>query len=317
MGKYTVTSGQNLFDISMHIYGSIEGIVDLMMNNSGLSLADELKAGDELIFTDDFVINKDIVSYFRMNNLIPANGERQVYYKESSYPRRIIIRLNSQRTSAAFSISGNGIMEIDWGDNSPIEVISLENEPKHIGHFFNSRIASERRIYLYGDFAIKQIDLSLCSVDSLLLLSPVNIEKFVINDTHLDIGFFHLLNDTYDINLCELKTSDLLPLLNCKKLMKLDLTDADIPRQILDNYLIALVKQYYGRRNCIVTLTTKPSGEYKEPQKDENGNYILSSGMEAIWVLTNEPAWNEGGQWAFDINNIIYTYLPTSSNHDY
>ena len=31
MGKYIVTNGQNIYDISLHLYGSIEGIVDLMM----------------------------------------------------------------------------------------------------------------------------------------------------------------------------------------------------------------------------------------------------------------------------------------------
>jgi hypothetical protein len=29
MGKYRVIAGQNLYDIALHIYGSIEGIVDL------------------------------------------------------------------------------------------------------------------------------------------------------------------------------------------------------------------------------------------------------------------------------------------------
>ncbi|MCS2956861.1 hypothetical protein NXX53_06170 [Bacteroides salyersiae] len=43
MGKYTVITGQNLYDIALHIYGSIEGIVDLLMNNPDLSLCDNLK----------------------------------------------------------------------------------------------------------------------------------------------------------------------------------------------------------------------------------------------------------------------------------
>ena len=29
MGKYRVIAGQNLYDIALHIYGSIEGIVDM------------------------------------------------------------------------------------------------------------------------------------------------------------------------------------------------------------------------------------------------------------------------------------------------
>ena len=62
MGKYRVVAGQNIYDIAMHLYGSIEGIVDLLINNPGLSLDDNLKSGDELEHTDGFTINPDIVA---------------------------------------------------------------------------------------------------------------------------------------------------------------------------------------------------------------------------------------------------------------
>lgn len=52
MGKYAVINGQNLYDIALDLYSSIEGIVDLLMNNTDLSLADDLQTGDELIYTE-------------------------------------------------------------------------------------------------------------------------------------------------------------------------------------------------------------------------------------------------------------------------
>ena len=55
MGRYKVIAGQNIYDIALHIYGSIEGIVDLMMCNTDLSLDTTLKVGDELIYSDDFI----------------------------------------------------------------------------------------------------------------------------------------------------------------------------------------------------------------------------------------------------------------------
>ena len=81
MGKYIVTHGQNLYDVALHIYGSIEGVIDLMMNNTSLSLDQILKAGDELVYTDDYVINKDVAAYYKVNEIMPANGERHVYPK--------------------------------------------------------------------------------------------------------------------------------------------------------------------------------------------------------------------------------------------
>lgn len=37
MGKYIVTTGQNIYDVALHLTGSIEGIIDLMLSNPTLS----------------------------------------------------------------------------------------------------------------------------------------------------------------------------------------------------------------------------------------------------------------------------------------
>ncbi len=55
MGKYTVISGQNLYDVALHVYGSIEGITDLLVNNPDLSMGSVLAQGQELIFSDDYI----------------------------------------------------------------------------------------------------------------------------------------------------------------------------------------------------------------------------------------------------------------------
>ncbi len=307
MGKYTVTSGQNIYDVSLHIYGSVEGIVDLMMNNTKLSLADILKAGDELEYTDDFVINKDIVAYFKMNGIIPSNGERNVYYKHSNLPKFAKILIDNKKTSVRLSISGSGKMEIDWGDDTYLQRIVLTNELQSISHHFNNGISGKRKIIIYGSVYFKLFDCSEFETSSIILFQPIPIEKLILKDVRLDIDFISLLTGVYDMDFSELRTNNLLPLLNCKQLMRLNLSDVHVTQETLDEYLIALVNQYYGRRNCCITLTKKPSGEYREPMRDENLNYILSSGMEAVWVLVNEPAWNEGGYWKFIINNEIYT----------
>ena len=104
MGNYTITTGQNLYDIAMHIHGSIEGIVDLMINNSELSLDDKLQAGAQLIYTDEYVINGDIVAYNTSHMTIPASGEQHVYYKSSDYPQILELILdNKKHLQALFS----------------------------------------------------------------------------------------------------------------------------------------------------------------------------------------------------------------------
>ena len=48
MGSYRVVTGQNIYDVALHLYGSVEGIVDLLVNNPALSLETELCSGQEL-----------------------------------------------------------------------------------------------------------------------------------------------------------------------------------------------------------------------------------------------------------------------------
>ena len=65
MGKYTVTAGQCIYDIALHLYGSIEGITDLLISNPALSLEDTLRSGQELVYSDDFEIDSDVASWAR------------------------------------------------------------------------------------------------------------------------------------------------------------------------------------------------------------------------------------------------------------
>jgi hypothetical protein len=285
MGKYTVTAGQNIFDIALHIYGSIEGITDLMMNNAKLSLADTLKAGDTLEYSDGFVIQPDIVAHYRMNGIVPANGERSVYYKEPSFPKALAVFMDRKRTSASFAVSGNGAMEIDWGDNSPLQSAVLYSQLQDISHGFDNAVSGRRKIIIYGNFTFTKADFSGFQASGIILFRPLPVEKFILKDGKADIGFISLFADVYDINLPGLKTASLRPLLDCKKLMRLDLSGANVSGETLDEYLITLVKKHYGRRSCTVTLGEYPSGQYREPDRDENLNYIPVSGMERRRIL--------------------------------
>ena len=61
MATYKVLNNQNIWDISLLLYGSIEGAFDLFISNPSLSMTTELKAGDLLEYHEDFVVegNRD------------------------------------------------------------------------------------------------------------------------------------------------------------------------------------------------------------------------------------------------------------------
>ena len=93
MGKYRVVAGQNIYDVALYLYGSIEGVVDLLINNPDLSFATTLTAGRELVYTDDFVIRADVVAYNGLHGIVPANGERHVYPKTFTLPLAVVLTL--------------------------------------------------------------------------------------------------------------------------------------------------------------------------------------------------------------------------------
>lgn len=80
MKKYIVKSGQNLFDVALAIYGSIEGVFDLLVSNpdvngQALSFDVLLSAGTELNYNEEYTINSDIRDWLSVNKIKVANGE--------------------------------------------------------------------------------------------------------------------------------------------------------------------------------------------------------------------------------------------------
>ena len=308
MGKYKVIAGQNIYDVALHLYGSIEGIVDLMMCNTDLSLDTTLKVDDELIYSDDFIINADVVAYNEMHDIVPSNGEHHVYPKVFTRPLAVAFSLPTQTLSVQCSVSGVGTLEIDWGDNSDTEVVTLSDKPQLLKHIFDNKVRKRRRIRWFTDAYCKQVDWSGLQPTSVVVLRPLPIEELTIKDATLTLDSLQMVTGIYSLNLSGLTSGNLKPLVECRELMTLNLTDARIKPTVLDEWLIAMVERYGNRRNCEVTLTAVPTGTYQEPARNaDTGRYNITSGMEAIWVITHEESWNEGGKWKFIINDKEYS----------
>ena len=308
MGRYKVIAGQNIYDVALHLYGSIEGIVDLMMCNTDLSLDTTLKVGDELIYSDDFIINADVVAYNEMHGIVPSNGEHHVYPKVFTKPLAVAFSLPTQTLSVQCSVSGVGTLEIDWGDNSDTEVVTLSDKPQLLKHIFDNKVRKRRRIRWFTDAYFKQVDWSGLQPTSVVVLRPQLIEELTIKDATLTLDSLQMVTGIYSLNLSGLTSGNLKPLVECRELMTLNLIDARIKPTVLDEWLIAMVERYGNRRNCEVTLTAVPTGTYQEPARNaDTGRYNITSGMEAIWVITHEESWNEGGKWKFIINDKEYS----------
>lgn len=308
MGSYRVVAGQNIYDVALHLYGSVEGIVDLLVNNPALSLETELCSGQELTYTDGFVINADVVAYNEMHGIVPSNGERHVYPKYFTGPFTAAFLLPPTLVSAECKVSGTGTLEVDWGDDSAVETVILGHTPCTLRHTFDRRVRRSRKIRRFTDAEFRYMDWSGLQPSSVVLLRPLHVEELTLRNCTPALDSFGILSGTYRIDLSGIMTDNLVPLAGCHNLMELDLSGARIKPAVIDKYLTSIVEHYGNRRNCRMTLPTAPTGTYKEPGRDETtGRYRITSGMEAVWVILHEESWNEGGAWEFIINNKIYT----------
>lgn len=78
MNKYNVKSGQNLYDVALTLYGSIEGVFDLLVSNSNISFNTILSKGMELNYHEDFVVNQNIVDWFESKKINIKNGRYEI-----------------------------------------------------------------------------------------------------------------------------------------------------------------------------------------------------------------------------------------------
>jgi len=74
---YTVSQGQTLLDISLEIYGDLEGVFTLIEQNPELSRVEEpLSPGQQLLIDSTQEVNTDIAFYFQTNQLkINSRGD--------------------------------------------------------------------------------------------------------------------------------------------------------------------------------------------------------------------------------------------------
>ena len=290
MAVYKVKPNQNIWDVAIHLYGSIEGIFDLLISNEKLSVNDDLVAGMELNYHDYFQVNEGIVSSMEERNLIPSNGERHIYPKQTDEPLRFIYETNPIDKYTEFVVAGDGAMIVDWGDNSELEAITLSHTNTVHTHYFDSEV-DKRVVRVYGDFSLINIDLTKLG-GAILPVAPLLVDEVTSYSNSFSLKGLFLFEGTYKVDLMRMYINDLMPIadMNLQELILINVRFDSV--SVLDDYLVYIASpEHHGtRRNCKVYLTQEPS----------------AVGMAAIETIINEDAWNESGKWEFIINDRIY-----------
>lgn len=289
MAQYIVKSNQNLFDVALHLYGTIEGVFNLLVANPDLSMSSDLIPGMAIEYQEGFTINPVIVDTMTSERLVPSNGERHVYSKHQTSLPVLVVCAKHDAPSISFKAGGEGQMLVDWGDNSEIETINLSHTDKTYTHYYDN-VVDIRRVKVYGEFSFTYLDTSGITGD-MFVLSPVYVDEYVSQSNGYNQKGLFLFEGTYSVNLQKCHISDL-SFIQDMSLMTLDLRGVKFTNiDVLDDYLEYIASNYGDRRACTVYLTTQPS----------------ERGMNAINTIISEVAWNFPDQWQFIINDTVYT----------
>lgn len=208
MDTYIVKRNQNIFDIAMQLSGSVEGVFDLLISNTGINLFEDISAGTTLNYHPDFVINSSIVSEFGTIDLVVANNENEVYFKDIQQTPKMIIKLSDATTNhVEFAVRGDKTMIIDWGDNTSLETIEVKRESlQTISHYYDDTV-DERIIQIYGDYRL--LKLSITGIEGeIYQLCKVYLQNFVYTGEGINLEWLALAHDITEITLTDSNISD-------------------------------------------------------------------------------------------------------------
>lgn len=302
MAQYIVKSGENIWDVATNLYGSIEGVFDLLVSNDWLYVSHPLPAGTILEYTEGFVINQSILDTLKEIGAAAVNGERKVYPKNLSGNPKMIFDILGEDESFTFSVAGEGVITVDWGDQTDAQKIVLTTEPQVITCCYD-KTSSPKRIRWYGDFSLTKLEITDTLMD-FYVTAPITVDKLVFKNNDVVLDGLFLLKGMVSLDLSGVFADSLLPIADYGRylgdysgLMMLDLRKAVFSSpMVIDDYLsyIADAKTHGDRRPCTIYLSQRPS----------------EKGMAAIRALLGEPQWNEerfGTSWKFYINDELIT----------
>lgn len=180
MSQYVVGVGENIYDVALKLYGSIEGIVDLLASND-VSMETKLSKGDILEY-HEVPINQDIVKWIDDNNIAVKNSESGAYAFVDKRPN-VIVRQNGLVSSIVVKLHEGATLFVDWGDGSHSSVD--DTDETIVEHNYGD--AGEHIVTLYGEANYELLD-----------FRELNGVYYALNAVHADT--FLTISEEVDLN---------------------------------------------------------------------------------------------------------------------
>lgn len=198
MDSYISKSGQNIFDIALTLYGTIDGIFDLLasnpesINGEPLTVNTNIPAGTVLYYHSEYVVNANMANWINDNIVKVQNGNHYFEYKtpkdalkqwidkngefdkDTDFGRMteeeieqwwelvtrtsLIIKQSGALSSITAKLRTNCAMIIDWGDTTEMEIHTTDDGKFTSEHCYED--SGEHIIRIYGELRCEWLDLS-------------------------------------------------------------------------------------------------------------------------------------------------------------
>lgn len=147
---YKVQKGQNIFDVAIQVYGSIEGLFDLLMTND-ISINDTLEEGQRLSFHEEFVRNGNMLRELAKDSIIVRHGNGNAIPYHTIKNTQYVLKINAVYAPGrsmfyGFNVSGSAIFYVDWGDGQQ-DTASVDGQSIFIGHEYKKPGVYSVKVY--------------------------------------------------------------------------------------------------------------------------------------------------------------------------
>ena len=161
MATYKVQPQQTIFDIATALYGSMEGIFDLLLSNPDIDMNVDLVPGQELVYHDTYMINRDMATNIKVNGVVPSSGNRMVLPIDmSSVTPCAICKVTAYPSSLTVILKGTGNATMDWGDGTEPQQVVLSASGISITHYFEKN-QSDYTVTVFGPITDTEENLGL------------------------------------------------------------------------------------------------------------------------------------------------------------
>lgn len=284
---YTVKKSQNIYDVAVQIYGSIEGLFDLLISNENLAVDSELKEGQELLFHPMFIQNSQILNKLNSDKIILANGTIKETPVINLDNVQFIIEVQANEgVTETMKISGYGPIVIDWGDS--VEVGEL---PKDIEVAFAHpyRHTCILKLFVSSDNPIVSLDVRGISGRIYLQECFNYLASYAENQDNIEEGCIGLIGKQLKkLTLINKLDFDAM-VLERFDLSYLNLTGATFRNESITNYILS--RQEKG--------SSLGGGEIYLSESS-----LSTQAIEAIYDLVNDE--RNGDKWTVFVDDTVF-----------